>query len=94
MRAALNGIYASDLPARAVNVWRYLRERADAEGKCYPAIRTIAADLHISESTVKRAIRELEAAGFLAHERRRRSFCGRSYGLTSNLYTVQGGEEL
>lgn len=81
-------IYASELPARAVNVYRYLGERADRQGRCFPSIRTIAGDLHLSTSTVKRALRDLERSGFLSWENRLRMRDGRSYGKSSNLYTV------
>lgn len=30
-------VYSSDLPHRAVTVYMYLRDRADQDGKCYPA---------------------------------------------------------
>lgn len=31
-------LYTSELPHRAVAVFMYLRDRADKDGKCYPAI--------------------------------------------------------
>lgn len=43
-------IYSTDLPHRAVAVYMYLRDRADKDGTCYPAINTIAQDLKISKS--------------------------------------------
>ena len=46
-------------------VYLYLETRADRERTCYPAIGTIARELHLSVSTVKRAIRDLECAGFI-----------------------------
>ena len=44
---------------RAIIVCRYLNDRADRYGVCWPRINTIAADIHRSRSTVKRAIKEL-----------------------------------
>ena len=41
-------IYQSDLNHRAKTVYIYLKDRADAQGRCWPAINTIAADLRIS----------------------------------------------
>lgn len=38
-------LYASELPHRAVAVYMYLKDRAGRDGKCYPAIGTIAAEL-------------------------------------------------
>ena len=49
-------IYETELPHRAVAVYLYLETRADRERTCYPAIGTIARELHLSVSTVKRAI--------------------------------------
>ena len=53
-------IYEAELPHRAVAVYLYLQDRANAEGTCYPAIGTIARELNLSVSTVKRAISDLE----------------------------------
>ena len=78
-------IYADEeLSHRAKTVYMYLRDRADAEGKCWPGIRTIAADLKLSRSTVKRALADLERAGYLERTHRFRE--NGSY--TSNLYKV------
>lgn len=71
-------IYVSGLPHRAVSIYMYLKDRADREGKCYPAIGTIARDLKLSKSTVKRAIQDLEEAGYLYTEQRWRENGGRS----------------
>lgn len=49
-------IYETELPHRAVAVYLYLKDRANKEGTCYPAIGTIARELHLSVSTVKRAM--------------------------------------
>ena len=38
-------IYASDLSHRAKSVYMYLKDRADSEGRCWPAIKTIALEL-------------------------------------------------
>lgn len=39
-------IYAdTELPSRARAVYMYLRDRSDAEGKCWPGIKTIASDI-------------------------------------------------
>lgn len=78
-------LYASELPHRAVTVYMYLRDRADKEGKCYPAIGTIAGELKLSRSTVKRAIADLEKSGHLRKENRWRENGGKS----SNLFYVK-----
>ncbi len=78
-------IYAdTELSHRALSVYMYLRDRSDAESKCWPGINTIAADLHLSRSTVKRAITDLEKAGYLQKDYRYRE----NGSHTSNLYTI------
>lgn len=71
-------IYEADLSHRAVAVYLYLQNRADKEGTCYPAIGTIARELHLSVSTVKRAIHDLEQRGFIRKKQRWRENGGRS----------------
>ena len=71
-------IYESELPNRAVAVYLYLKDRADKEGTCYPAIGTIAKELHLSVSTVKRAIADLERNGYIRKKQRWRENGGRS----------------
>ena len=47
-------IYADpDLPHRARTVYMYLRDRAGG-GSCWPGVKTIARDLHLSPRTVQR----------------------------------------
>ena len=59
-------IYAdTELPSRARGVYVPLRDRADSEGKCWPGIKTIASDMRLSRSTVKRALTDLEQHGYL-----------------------------
>ena len=78
-------IYAdTELSHRARSVYMYLRDRSDAESKCWPGINTIAADLRLSRSTVQRAIADLEKAGYLQKAHRNRD----NGGCTSNLYTI------
>ncbi len=76
-------IYETELPHRAVAVYLYLETRADRERTCYPAIGTIARELHLSVSTVKRAIRDLECAGFIQKKQRWRENGGKSKGITA-----------
>ena len=71
-------IYEAELPHRAVAVYLYLKDRADQGGTCYPAIGTIAKELHLSISTVKRAISDLERNGFIRKKQRWRENGGRS----------------
>ncbi len=48
------------LSHRAKAVYLYLRDRADPQGICWPALGTIARELSLSRSTVKRAVRVIE----------------------------------
>ena len=77
-------IYASDLSHRAKSVYMYLKDRADSEDRCWPAIKTIALELGLSRSTVKRALDDLVRAGLLRKDPRWRE--NGSY--TSNLYQI------
>lgn len=78
-------IYAEDIPHRAKTVYMYLRDRSNASGTCWPGIKTIAADLHLSRSTVKRALDDLYKAGLIT-----KKLCYRENGSnSSNLYTVK-----
>ncbi len=70
-----NHIYAAspdELPHRARAVYIYLRDRAGKGSDCWPAVKTIAADLQLSRSTVKRALHDLERAGLIEKESRYR----------------------
>lgn len=87
--------YASSLKSRALSVLIYLIDRSNKELTCFPAIPTIAEQLHISISTVKRALHELEGSGYIKKDFR---FRDNNRGQTSNLYTLvlfggQMGEE-
>jgi len=77
-----SSLYSSELPHRARAVYMYLHDRADKDGKCYPAIGTIAKELKLSRSTVKRAIADLEKSSRLRKAQRWRENGGKS----SNLY--------
>lgn len=74
-----------DISHRAMAVYMYLKDRSDSKGKCWPGIKTIGSDLKLSRSTVKRALNELTAKGYLVKEKR----CRPNGSSTSNLYTVQ-----
>ena len=68
----LKKLYQSKLPNRAIAVYLYLRGRANKEGVCWPAIPTMARDLKMSESTIRRALYDLVRKGFLVIEKRQR----------------------
>ena len=74
----LDFLYRSELPHRAVAVYIYLADRTNDNNECWPAIPTIAADLKLSPSTVRRGIRDLKKAGLLETEQRYRMKGGKS----------------
>lgn len=78
-------LYSSELPHRAMAVYMYLRDRCDKDGKCYPAIGTIARELKLSRSTVKRALADLEKNGRIRKEQRWRENGGKS----SNMFYLE-----
>lgn len=60
----LNFLYRMELPHRAVAVYLYLYDRANRDGECWPSIPTIARELKLSESTIRRAIQDLKKRSF------------------------------
>lgn len=80
-----DSVYASGLPHRAITVYMYLKNRCNSEGVCWPGLKTIASDLKLSSSTVKRAIKELVQHGYLEKRPRFRENGGRS----SNMYIIK-----
>jgi len=71
-------LYRMDLPHRAIAVYIYLADRANKDGICWPSIPTISKDLKLSESTTRRAIRDLRKAGLVKAEQRYRGNGGNS----------------
>ncbi len=77
-------VYQSDLSHRARTVYMYLKDHAGKDGTCWPGIRTIATELRLSRSTVKRALDDLCKARLIAREHRWRE----NGSLSSNLYRL------
>ena len=78
-------LYREEIPSRAKAVYMYLKDRSNAEGECWPAIKTIARDTSMSVSTVKRALADLIRCGLLSKEYRHRENGSKS----SNRYYVR-----
>ena len=77
-----NEIYGDpELSARAKQVLLYLHDRANQDGESWYAIGTMAKDLSLSHSTIKRALAELIRQGRLEKRARYRE----NGGCTSNL---------
>ncbi|KGM93984.1 transcriptional regulator [Clostridium novyi A str. 4552] len=85
----LDKVYKSNLPSRAKQVMFYLINRVNAEGTCFPSVRTIASDCGVSERTIQRTMKVLIKEGFLIKEERYRDNGGQS----SNLYKLKIGFE-
>lgn len=79
-----DSVYQADLSHRAKAVLFYLKDHADSEGKCWPGIRTIAGELGLSRSTVKRALDDLLKARVVEKKKRWRE----NGSLSSNLYRL------
>ena len=75
----------TELGPRAKAVYIYLKDHANKEGTCWPGIKTIAAGVSLSRSTVKRALDDLVKAGLVVKEKRWRE----NGSLSSNLYQVK-----
>ena len=75
----------NNISHKAKSVYMYLRDRSDGQGKCWPGINTIAFDLRISRSTVKRALSELQKCGYIDKKARYRE----NGSSTSNLYSIR-----
>ena len=54
-----------EITQRAKLVYFYLHDRMDKNRVCWPGIKRIGADLGMSRSTVKRALNDLKAAGYI-----------------------------
>lgn len=62
----------NELPHRAKAVYMYLKDRTGVKSDCWPAVNTIARDMSLSRSTVKRALNDLVKAGLIEKESRYR----------------------
>jgi len=72
------------LPVRARLVYYYLHDRMDKDRICWPGIKRIGSDLGISRSTVKRALKDLDKAGYIRIDAEHRD----NGSLTSNRYRI------
>ena len=74
-----------ELSHRAKAVYIYLKDHTNKEGTCWPGIKTIAAGVSLSRSTVKRALDDLMKVGLVEKSSRWRE----NGSLTSNLYRIK-----
>ena len=74
-----------ELSAKAKQVLVYLHDRANRDGESWYAINTMAKDLSLSRSTIKRALAELIRRDLMAKHTRQR----KNGSCTSNIYTIK-----
>ena len=74
----LDYLYKIDLPHRAFTVYRYLLDRANKDGECWPSVNKIAGDIKLSPATVRRAIKDLKKVGLIETKQRYREHEGKS----------------
>ena len=67
-----------DLSSRAIIVYLYLEDRANAKGECWPSLKTMSKDLKLSVSTIRRAIRDLTAENLIETKQRYRTNGGKA----------------
>lgn len=85
----LNFLYCMDLPHRAKLVYLYLYDRKNKDNVTWPGLNTIARELSLSRSTVKRAIQDLEHVGLVRKEAHYRQ----NGSATSNRYYLLQPED-
>ena len=74
----LDYLYKMDLSHRAFTVYRYLLDRANKDGECWPSVNKIAGDIKLSPATVRRAIKDLKKVGLIETKQRYREHGGKS----------------
>jgi DNA-binding transcriptional regulator YhcF (GntR family) len=63
----LNMIYENcSLSSKEILVAQYFVYKSNAQGKCYPAVNTIAEECCVSERTVQRATKKLQEKGYIS----------------------------
>lgn len=88
-------LYQLDITSSAIHVYFYLEDRANKDGICWPAIPTMAKELKCSESTIRRALRQLRSHGLITSKQRYRKDGGKSsleYALTRAGSKQNGGK--
>lgn len=73
-----NFLYSMDLSHRAISVYIYLSDRANKNKECWPSINTISKELKLSQSTVRRALKDLRDNDLLTTTQRYREKGGKS----------------
>lgn len=84
-----NAIFSYHLTPIQFTVYSFLVSSAGQKGKCWPSMKTIAANCHCSETAAWEAIAALAQKGFIRRVRRFQNRPNGSIRQTSNAYYIQ-----
>ena len=84
-----NALFSYHLTPIQFTVYSFLVSSAGQKGKCWPSIKTIAANCHCSETAARKAVAVLEQCGFIRRVKRYQDRPNGSVRQTSNAYYIQ-----
>ncbi len=84
-----NALFCYHLTPIQFTVYSFLVSSAGQKGKCWPSMKTIAANCRCSETAAREAIAELEQKGFVRRVKRYQDRPNGSVRQTSNAYYIQ-----
>ena len=84
-----NALFSYHLTPIQFTVYSFLVSSAGQKGKCWPSMKTIAANCHCSETAAREAIATLEQKGFIRRVKRYQDRPNGSVRQTSNAYYIQ-----
>lgn len=83
-----NALFSYHLTPIQFTVYSFLVSSAGQKGKCWPSMKTIAANCHCSETAAREAIAVLERCGFIRRVKRYQGRPNGSVRQTSNAYFI------
>lgn len=83
-----NALFCYHLTPIQFTVYSFLVSSAGQKGKCWPSMKTIAANCHCSETAAREAIAALEQKGFIRRVKRYQDRPNGSVRQTSNAYFI------
>lgn len=84
-----NALFCYHLTPIQFTVYSFLVSSAGQKEKCWPSMKTIAANCHCSETAAREAIAVLEQKGFIRRVKRYQDRPNGSIRQTSNAYYIQ-----
>lgn len=84
-----NALFCYHLTPIQFTVYSFLVSSAGQKGKCWPSMKTIAANCHCSATAAREAIAVLEQQGFVRRVKRYQDRPNGSVRQTSNAYYIQ-----